>query len=234
MAKISYAAPVDAIRGTVNGLIFSANQAGPYIRRRQNFQKRQTIPRQNAQLALADFSTQWATITSGQRADWNTWAALAAQEKTDSLGNAYYISGFASFVMCNINRAYWHSTLQAAAPPSLTPAAAYWSNWIAEDDAGTPLIGGRTTNVNVPPREVVLHLAVRRSSEAITNSASFFSIPIDGDVGATYTWWYADSDVYASLFGPPDASHRIFFRGFTQREEGNRSGPQESWLDYTP
>ena len=234
MAKITFASPVDAVRGTVNGIVFSANKAGAYVRRRANANTTDTTGRQAARLAFADFATQWATITQSQRNDWDTWAALPAQEKFDSLGNSYYLTGYQSFIECNINRSYWHSTLQADAPTLTSPSPVYLGAWYAETDEGVERIGARTINESMSGREPVLQLAVRRSSLALTNSPSFFNMPIVPDVGELYTYWDVDIATYYSKFGAPDATHRIFFRGYTQRAAGNRGPAQNKVLTYTP
>ena len=123
MAKILYSSLIDGIRGRSGGVIFSANAAGPLVRRYAPPIQRATA----AQLVRrADFSTMgslWRGITAAQRTAWNVYAALVAQEKTDSLGNAFYLNGFQWFVSCNSNLILLSRATISAAPVIAVPAA---------------------------------------------------------------------------------------------------------------
>jgi hypothetical protein len=50
---------------------------------------------------MAVYAKAWADLGSGDKDDWDTFAADPAQEQTDSLMNPYYLSGFQWFVKIN-------------------------------------------------------------------------------------------------------------------------------------
>lgn len=71
----------------------------------------------NTHVAFAALPELWRGITSGQRDDWATWAADPAQEKTNSLGEAYYCTGYQWFMALN-NRllGFFESPIQDPPP----------------------------------------------------------------------------------------------------------------------
>lgn len=101
MAIILFGPMVTGARGKINGLIFSANGAGPFVRG----WSRSSNPRSPAQAEvrnrLASFSTAWADLTAAERDDWDDYAAQPAQELTNSLSETYVISGQAWFIRIN-------------------------------------------------------------------------------------------------------------------------------------
>lgn len=123
MAKILLGATVIGIRGTIAGLTFSANGTGAYVkpwsRPPRTTSVYQAIQRRN----LAALSAEWRGITATQRSDWDTWAALPAQEQTDVFGDAYYLTGFLWFVKYNLWRIKVALAVRADAPTDPKPAA---------------------------------------------------------------------------------------------------------------
>jgi hypothetical protein len=103
MAKILYSALVDGIRGRTGGVIFSANAAGPLVRRYSPPIARSTSPQVGRRAVFSFMGSLWRALTQPQRDAWNTYAIQPAQGKTDSLGNPYDLNGFQWFVSCNCN-----------------------------------------------------------------------------------------------------------------------------------
>lgn len=123
MAKIRFIAPVDEARGTIGGVVFSANKSGTYAKaRRQPSQPFSTV--QNFGRAIvSQWPNEWRALDQSQRDDWDTWAADPAQEKTNILGQTYYLSGFQWFVALN-TRLYWFLLpFQEDPPSSAAPSA---------------------------------------------------------------------------------------------------------------
>lgn len=123
MAIAKLAAPLAGLRGTVGGVVYSANKSGPYVRSWYQSAKglsvKQSVTRETFTLApLA-----WNALTSSQRSDWQDWADLPAQEKTNALGEGYYCSGFQWFVSCYMNLALVGGTLPTDAPTEARPSA---------------------------------------------------------------------------------------------------------------
>lgn len=98
MAIIKLAAPVAGIRGSVGGIIYSANQSGPYARAYAKGADPRSQKQTTQRATLAGNTRAWADLSDAQRLAWDTWAALPAQAKTNPLGETYYCSGFQWFV----------------------------------------------------------------------------------------------------------------------------------------
>jgi hypothetical protein len=81
--------------------VLSANASGAYAKRfvkpAYRFSDELVFTRKN----LSSMGALWRALSSTQRDDWATYAADPAQEKTDSLGHAYYLNGYQWFVSCN-------------------------------------------------------------------------------------------------------------------------------------
>jgi hypothetical protein len=87
---------LSAIRGSVNGAVFSQNKTGAYMRNRTVPVNPNTEIQQEARAGLATASQAWALLTPEQRATWVTYAA--ATPVVNRLGDAIHLSGFNMFV----------------------------------------------------------------------------------------------------------------------------------------
>ena len=119
MAIAKFGVIVAGVRGTIGGSTFSANKAGPYLKSWAKGGDQRSTLQTVQRNRIARWAQGWQGITGAQRTDWDTYAALPAQELTNSLGDPYYVSGFAWYV--NLNTA-----LQAAGagPISAAPVLA--------------------------------------------------------------------------------------------------------------
>lgn len=123
MAIVKIGAPLSGIRGTIGGITYSANGAGPYCRQWSRGSDPGS-PKQATQRAyLARMPQAWAALTAAQRTAWDTFAALAAQALTNSLGETYYASGFNWFCKCNTRLLRSGRSLITATPTQARPAA---------------------------------------------------------------------------------------------------------------
>ena len=102
MAIVKVGAPLAGIRGTLGGIVYSENKAGPYAKQWSRPSNPRTTKQTIERGYLARMPALWTAMTAPQRAAWDTFAALGAQELENSLGEAYYISGFGWFCKCNI------------------------------------------------------------------------------------------------------------------------------------
>ena len=88
-------------RGKVNGLVYSRNTFGVYVRNLASPTQPRTPAQLNIRAIVQNLSRQWRDLTPAQRDGWN---ALAAQVTlTDSLGNSYHPTGQQLFVGLNTN-----------------------------------------------------------------------------------------------------------------------------------
>jgi len=123
MAIIKLGATVIGIRGTLGGITYSANRAGVYAkswaRPPRVRTQQQNLP--NAQLSTV--SQAWKTITAAQRTAWNTWAAVTAPARYNSLGVQIFLSGHQWFCAMNTIRLQAGQVILAPAPVLAQPAA---------------------------------------------------------------------------------------------------------------
>ena len=145
MAKTLLAAPIAGIRGTVGGLVYSANGSGTFVKSWHPPSNPQTPNQMEQRSYLSRMPALWSALTPTQRSDWADFAALAAQELTDSLGQAYYVSGWLWFVKCNIRLLRVGRTPIQDIPTIARPAAPTISNfWVTQAAADTDLCSGGT------------------------------------------------------------------------------------------
>ena len=117
MAIIKLGALVSGIRGTIGGTTYSANGAGPYVRLWQLPTQPRTPDQVEARRMLGNIASRWRDLTQDQRDDWDTYAASANQELTNSLGETYYASGFAWHCRINTHLELMAEDYDGDAPP---------------------------------------------------------------------------------------------------------------------
>lgn len=101
MAILKFGVIVTGARGTIAGITLSANKAGPYAKPWAAGPKTFTAKQSAMRGLFGALKYPWQAMTAGERAAWDTFAALPSQEQTNSLGEAYYLSGWQWFVKLN-------------------------------------------------------------------------------------------------------------------------------------
>lgn len=107
--------------GSLAGQTSSRNRYGQYRRTRAIPVNPATSYQGLARARLALAAATWRTITAAQRAAWETLGALMT--RTDSLGQAYTLTGFQGFVSVNSLNAAAGNAQVTDAPALTTPAA---------------------------------------------------------------------------------------------------------------
>lgn len=130
MAKVLFSSLVDGVRGRTGGVIFSANGAGPFVRRFNKPVARNTNAQAFQRTNFSGMGQLWQALTVGQRLDWNAYAADPAQELINSLGQPYYLNGWQWFVSCNSNLALVGRSPIADVPTLPVPAAGLIENLV--------------------------------------------------------------------------------------------------------
>jgi hypothetical protein len=123
MAILKLGVFVVGIRGTIGGITFSANKAGPYAKMWARPPRTTTILQSQHRADLSVLGAAWRALTQIQRDAWDTYAAAAPQILTNSLGETYTISGFGWFTKTNMNQFLLGRPLTTAAPVVARPAA---------------------------------------------------------------------------------------------------------------
>jgi hypothetical protein len=154
MAIIKIGPPLSGIRGTIGGIVYSANGSSVYAKQ----WARGSNPRTNRQTTeRANFSEMpglWTALTDPQRAAWRTFAADPAQELTNPLGEAYYASGFNWFAKCNVRLKRVGRATISAVPVFARPAAPTIDDFrvcVAGPEETTIAIGGTASASTTEP-----------------------------------------------------------------------------------
>ncbi len=138
MAIAKFGILISDARGSVGGVVFSANQSGPYLKL-YTLPVNPRSPLQTAQRAIIATAAQaWQQLSSGDRTLWGTYAALPAQDLTNSLGETYSISGFLWFIRISSNLRQAGEAPRDQPPTIATPAApTIDAAFLKTDAAGT-------------------------------------------------------------------------------------------------
>lgn len=123
MALIKLGEMVSGIRGTIGGVTYSANKSGLYAKSWGKSPALQTIYQTPIRAIIGSLSAQWRDLTAGERGDWDIWAADLAQERTNSLGEPYYLSGYGQFCAVNTRLLSASHAILTTAPVGAYPAA---------------------------------------------------------------------------------------------------------------
>lgn len=176
----------------------------------------------------------WLGITDSQRSDWNDYAALPAQQQTDSLGNNYYLSGFQWFAKCNLAKQRYSAVVQEDAPTIAAPTttaiiAVYFEQWETDFYAGVT-----TNNATFGSNLIVLRLCPIWNTQRESQSHGYrVFVPVPSDFGSI-TVWDVDVEEYEAYWGTPYEGIRLFITAWVQTTEGRRSALYSNYADYTP
>ena len=130
MAKILLTAPLAGIRGAFGGAIYSANLSGPYVKP-YAIPVNPRTPKQTIQRAFrAQLNSEWRALSGAQQTAWDVFAALPAQDQTDSLGQTYSLSGFGWFVKTNTRLSRIPRAHIVTPPTQARPAAPTISTFV--------------------------------------------------------------------------------------------------------
>lgn len=172
IAIVKYGPTVVDVRGTIAGTIFSRNSSGPYARSWAKSSNPRTDLQSNRREFLAACAQFWDTMTSGQRDNWDTWALLAFNERTNSVGENYFPSGFNQFCRVNTLRLLQGTPITGNTPPALATAATVITSMTV---AATPSVSALAT---FPASEylttfLIVELAFARQKAAQPNKGNY-------------------------------------------------------------
>jgi len=100
---------------------YSRNRFGQYIRKRATPVNPGTVAQTNQRDRMSTNAAAWRDLTDAQRAGWLSLGMMI--ERTDSLGQTYFLNGFGAYCSVNNNNLDAGNTAVAAAPALTTPTS---------------------------------------------------------------------------------------------------------------
>jgi hypothetical protein len=100
MAKINFGGVVQDARGKQNGLVYSKNKFGAYVRRKVTPANPMSAAQVGVRNTFSSLSKAWSgTLTAAQRAAWIAFAALFP--RNDIFGNSIVLTGANMYISLN-------------------------------------------------------------------------------------------------------------------------------------
>ena len=228
MAIVVFGPLVTGIRGTVTGTIFSANKAGPFARGWNRGPNQRTSGQTAQRRRTSGMAKTWRALTQVQRDAWDTWAALPAQAKVNSLGQTYYASGFNWYIAIN-DRLLYVGRGSRAAPPVIGIPAAPTLSLLNLGHTGI----GWNSYVFYPNNEflgydLVLFIAMSNSLGVLNKTHGWRLVHQTQAPAASIEYFQTDLE---SSFGTIIVSQRGFCRLCRQTTDGERSAFATGYAD---
>jgi len=223
MALLKLGPLIAGIRGTLGGTIFSANKSGPFARSWAKPVNPRSAAQQTQRQFASSHGTHWTALTQAQRDDWDTYAAAAPQEKTNSLGEAYYASGYNWY--CEINT---HLLLSGRARRDVFPSVAAPNAPTISLAIARPVISVNG-HVNIQfaidhftGYDCIIFLAFAPTTAPLWKTSGFRGCHFTVQTGTWYTYTGLTALAY---FGSLHDNQKAFFKVYKQTDQGRRSAP---------
>lgn len=232
MATIELGPLVTGIRGTISGTLYSANKSGPYARAWSKGPNPRTARQTTQRAILSGHGTEWAALAQADRDDWDTYAALPAQELFNSLGVSYYASGWNWYCRINNHLASTGSARRDTFPTNARPAMPTTNSFTCQ----TPIIGDWNVYLTVPVNQftgyqAIIYLAFGPSEAQVWKSRGY--LLVEADTQDTTSLLRFGTGTLAA-FGDPILNSKAFITIQRQEPHGQRSAPNTNFCTVTP
>lgn len=222
MAIVKFGVIVVGIRKTIGGVTFSANKHGPYAKQWSRGANPKSALQSIQRGILAKIPDLWRDLTVALQAAWNTFAALPAQELTNQLGEAYFLSGFGWFTKINTRLLVMGRAPRSAVPTQTRPTAP------TIDDLEFPFDVGQTAMIAYPSAtfdpdfDLILQIAQASSIGHHSPPSNFAEFVVSQNPDDTETGFAA---AYTNRLGLGNTTLKGFARLYRQTTDGLRSSP---------
>jgi len=230
MAILKFGVAIVGIRGTIGGLLCSANRSGPYGR----VWTKPTDPQTYAQLTgrwnAAIHPEAWRALSDPERTAWNDYGAASPQ--INALGETYYLSGWQWFVKCN-QRLLETDRPTVTAPPTNPAPDTVVCNALDYDNSDFPFRAAIEFDEEAfGANTAVIFARVLPCSGNTTMTSNFALVRATNSPGPGVTE-LSFAFAHALKWGYPLLDWKCFVRVFTQSDEGLRSVPWTASQVYT-
>lgn len=222
MAIIQFGVFVVGARGNVGGAVFSQNGAGPYVKNWARSSNPRTPPQTAQRAAVASMPSLWRALTDPQKTDWDDFALLPAQERTNELGQTFFLNGFQWFSIINVRLLNIARATRIAPPTQSRPSAPTFTA------LQLPFLPQQQAIVTYPAAEfdpdfdLVLFIAVAISTGRTVAPNTFLLLKQTQLPGDTET---AFLNQYLERYALAGATVKGFARLHRQTTDGLRSAP---------
>lgn len=118
MAITKLGGVVTGVRGTVGGVVYSANKSGTFVRGWSRGGNPRTIYQTGIRANVAGMGRVWQALTDAQRLAWDVFAATDPEPTFNSLGDPVVLSGWGYFCRLNVRRAQYTLAPLTDPPPA--------------------------------------------------------------------------------------------------------------------
>ncbi len=229
MAILKLGELVAGIRGTIGGTIYSVNKSGPFARGWAKGSNPRT-PAQTSQRAITStHPTEWRDLTQSKRDGWDAYAADAAQELFNSLGESYYATGFNWFSRINTHLILSGLARRNGAPTDPTPAMPTLGTSHCFEPISTDFHNRITYAFpQFLDNYVIVAVAFYPRITLAWKTRGFRFVHYGLRSTSTYTEFGLTS---LALLGQPPAGGKCFFSVQNQNDQGRRSAVVTSTAD---
>jgi len=227
MATLKFGVIVTGARGTIAGTIFSANKSGPYARGWARGSNPRTSAQTSTRARIAEAAQAWQGLSDGQREDWDTWAADPAQEKTNSLGEPYYLSGFQWFTALGANLLRSGLAIDDDAPLYAAPVAPTINSLAVDISAEEAIFTYPAGEFFLCYPHITAALAPTQTPISISGPRRTILLEAGGAADE-------ESNIYTqllALFGTLNSNQRLLLEIRIQNPEGYQGPPTAIYAD---
>lgn len=116
MAIVKFGQTVVGVRGTLGGIVYSANHTGAYARSWSKGSNPRTPYQQMTRANISPIGLLWASLSDGDRGDWDYYGLHPGEIDTNTLGEVILLSGWQWFVRINQRLQVFSLPLVTAVP----------------------------------------------------------------------------------------------------------------------
>jgi len=232
MAITKLALPVTGIRGTIAGVVYSANKSGTYMKGWSKGSNPGTPYQLSQRVLVSETGTLWRSLSTADQADWDALGENPPEIDYNSLGEVIELSGFAWFSRILLRRRRCGlpddliAPLSAATDPPDTFSLTLYPSTGENDEAFFEY-----TNNDFLAHYAILQMAIAPGLGSNVWTSRFMNLYEGLGVGATKTEFGVS---YFDRFGITQETMRFFARLYRQADTGIRSTPLALFSDVLP
>lgn len=220
MAIVKFGTSVVGIRGTLGGIVYSANSSGPHARIWSKGANPKS-PRQSAIRGdISALGSLWAALTPAARATWTAFGLAPPEVDTNSLGELIYLSGWMWFVRVNQRRQAVGLATTSTLPTNSAVAAPATCTLTATALPGGAVTVGWTAGTFPAGYSATLELGTHPTAGLVAKTSGLMQIwTAQAPAGTSANI----SSYILARFGNLPAGWKLFASLYVLRDDGVRS-----------